>query len=347
MTHNRKVFFFGVAAASFAVFVSDVAVGACRLPEHPTSGELHDIYRISGSLPLQCMARVQGIDEKTKNALSVRESQCGPTVELDHIRFFPGRDGFSADFARRLGRSVAMLRPVANSILKVGTNAANVKPVGNGGDCTATLIGADLILTAGHCIDTTVNGTTSYVIGKNGAIREAKPSEIATETEAVFDYELSEGCDCVAERVYRVKEVVAFRSGNSKLRAGESIPTEFAILRLTPDEEGKLPDADIPIVPIAARSVAAKEPIAIIQHPNGALKHIGVGARLPTKDDSFLYDTVDTSGGTSGAAILSKAGEIVGLHVLRGCEISGSGSNKAVPVERLLAEESFRKGIGR
>lgn len=320
----------------------------CSLPQQPTFGDLRKIETITQALPAVCAARVQGLEPATQQGMTIRESQCNETVALDHVRFFNRTDAFSRELIERLARSVAMLRPIPGAVLREGSRNRPGRAIAPDGLCTGALVGTDLLLTAGHCIDTFVNGTYRWTRSSQGSWRLAEPVDISRQLEAVFDYELSVECGCVEESSRAVVDLVAFRSAGAELVGDEAIPTEFALLRLAPDPPGKKSGEQRQALPFAAKNAPFGSALAILQHPDGALKHVGVGVRIKAADDTVRYNVIDTYHGTSGAAVFNADGEIVGLHVLGGCNSPDERrANRAITVERLMANADFRTGVGK
>ncbi|MEZ4364337.1 MAG: trypsin-like peptidase domain-containing protein [Kofleriaceae bacterium] len=170
--------------------------------------------------------------------------------------------------------------------------------------CSGTLIGADLFLTANHCI------TTSPVVGKYVA----------------FNYERAAGSTTLlAQSHYRVDAV---------LEAG--LGADFAILRLAGS-----PGLTWGIAPVAVADPPVGAAITIIGHAKGGPKKIEAGTVLGFSTKTIQYNNLDTLGGQSGSAIWNDAGEIVGVHTNGGCTSRGTGYNYGQRISTIRAGSSI------
>ena len=175
----------------------------------------------------------------------------------------------------------------------------------------------DLFLTAGHCFDPVAGGFQAP--SRNGIF--IGPGEIAKVMQVNFDFQNA-------------------GSPPHALRPGQSFPivelvenglerghVDYAIVRLGRNAAGQLPGEVFGTLTAAARDLRkAGATLCIIQHPSGGPKKIEAGPMLVNKGGRIRYTDLDTNNASSGAAILSSAGEIVGVHTNGGCHLSG-GSN--------------------
>jgi Trypsin-like peptidase domain/von Willebrand factor type A domain len=159
--------------------------------------------------------------------------------------------------------------------------------------CSVTLIGPDLVITAGHCM--------------------ATPAEHAKSSSVIFNYELAPGGGLdwpanYAPRFFKVKEVVA-----QFWNEGTSGGVDYCIFRL------KVPPG-LPPIQLRHDLPGAGEKMYCIHHPNGAVKKLSVpiGDPLATAQSSdtngvFVSKDLHVSGGTSGSGLFDAAGRIVGV----------------------------------
>ena len=156
--------------------------------------------------------------------------------------------------------------------------------------CTATLIGPDLLVTAGHCVSMDAEVRT-------GAI--------------TFDFQT----DCEGDRpgAYSPKFHKLFRVIKSKF-----IPLEidYCVIQMVTPPGG----LGLPIVPLRPDTPPEGEPLFIVHHPRGAIKKISrypidpnckVLPIPPTDPGGRVYFNCDIDNGSSGSSIFDSAGRIV------------------------------------
>ncbi|MFD6104131.1 VWA domain-containing protein, partial [Nocardia salmonicida] len=167
---------------------------------------------------------------------------------------------------------------------------------GHVSSCTGTLIGADLFLTARHCLTDP----------SHEDLRSASVS---------FDYHSS--CDGTrpgshATRFFKVLDEVA--SGSPPTGSNPPVSTDWVILRLDA-APGALP------TPLRMRSAALinGETILTMHHPNGAAKKTQSGVY-----DGGAVSGFDYAGGSSGSSLFDVNGQVIGgpLASGAGCSVS-------------------------
>jgi hypothetical protein len=114
---------------------------------------------------------------------------------------------------------------------------------------------------------------------------------------------------------------------------GDPLITEGTVIEQSnaPDYALVQLDAVPPTVtptPLAAELAgAATDELVIIQHPRGQRKVIAEGSFLDSCDDLIYYLDLDTLIGSSGAGVLDRRGELVGVHTDGDCDDQGGGTN--------------------
>jgi V8-like Glu-specific endopeptidase len=163
--------------------------------------------------------------------------------------------------------------------------------------CSSSLIGEDLILTAGHCVDDDLK-------------------KWCAEYSVMFDYTSTHSQTIPKENVYGCKEVLyrVFK---------EPFGEDLAIIRLSRKVPGRKPIA-------IARSLIPGEKLSMIGYPLGIPQKVvddGEVTRLGPLKYSFRHN-VDSFSCNSGGPLFNTRGEQVGVLV------RGTGSNYSFPENR-------------
>ncbi len=183
-------------------------------------------------------------------------------------------------------------------------------------NCSGTLIGTDLVMTAGHCVDDR-SDCQGY--------------------RYVFDYFYrDEGTlePITADDVYRCDDIVV-----RELRGG----VDYAILRL--DRPVSPERRPAPIRP-TSEPLEAGEPLVIIGFGSGLPAKIDAGGVVldPRTDEGIYFDaSLDAFGGNSGSGVFDAAGRAVGILVRGATDYSTSGGCTRVAV---LPENRDEDGFG-
>ncbi|HST59848.1 MAG TPA: trypsin-like peptidase domain-containing protein [Longimicrobium sp.] len=191
------------------------------------------------------------------------------------------------DVRRRVARSVGM-------IVTVHPASATV-PFEHVSTCTVTLVGAEMVITAGHCLH----------------------PEDAVSSSVTFDFEVE--CGGAAPGSYnpgfhKVKKVL------HHLYAWENgIKYDYAFLQIAIPPGG----LGLPIIPMRTGLPAVGEQVFCVHHPNGAVKklsrpHGGGFATIFASSMGAIGVNLDVSGGSSGSALFDTAGNALGV-------LAGSG----------------------
>jgi hypothetical protein len=154
--------------------------------------------------------------------------------------------------------------------------------------CSVTLVGPDLVLTAGHCM--------------------ADPDEDVKSTSVIFNYQVE--CDGAKPggyvgRFHKAKRVVRHRW----------VPgvSDYCLMQIN------VPPGGLGIPPIEMRSdpPAVGEEVFGVHHPNGAVKKLSIShpgfETVVANDPSYIHVDFDVSGGSSGSGLFDTAGRITGV----------------------------------
>ena len=256
------------------------------------------------------------------------ESICGGTDDTQEVETYDGTRGVTRQFVDSHERAIGQLQwfdDLPQRFAGPGESPGDVTGVrwGSGG-----LIAHDLFITAGHCFDNTGGGWVRPL--RNGVT--IAPSEVATLMRINFIYQVD--------------------GATGQTRPGEPFPVnallehrvgglDFAIVRVGRNAAGQLPGEVYGVLPIASTDlVTGGATLCMIQHPSGRPKRIDAGPLLKNIGGKVEYNTLDTEGGSSGAPLLSTAGEFVGVHTNGGCT-QFSGANYGVAINAIRTASSL------
>jgi hypothetical protein len=88
-------------------------------------------------------------------------------------------------------------------------------------------------------------------------------------------------------------------------------------------------------------STQASDLLAIIQHPRGRPKVIAEGRYLDACTGKIFYTDLDTLVGSSGAGVLNRRGNLVGIHTDGDCTPDGRGSNRGWSAARIVEVSTY------
>lgn len=178
---------------------------------------------------------------------------------------------------------------LSGSTLRDRMNVCESEPYANqrsSAFCSGSLVGPDLILTAGHCV---------------------RSSSDCSRTKFVFGYGIdSEGKNpqqLPAADVYGCKEVI-----DSELQGSGA---DWAVIRLDRKVTNHVPlDLDV-------QNLSNGAPLVVIGHPSGLPTKIADGANVRDfNKPGFFVANLDTYGGNSGSAVFqADTGKVVGVLV--------------------------------
>ena len=135
------------------------------------------------------------------------ESQCGVTDDSQPVEQYDGTLGVTRAFVDAHQPMVGQLQ-WNNDLAAIYTNPGNVAGVRW---CTGALIGDNLFLTAGHCLDRTADGwQLPRVNGSNDVISS---QEIATRMHVNFNFQVDPNGNQRPEQAFAVTQMIEHRLG--------------------------------------------------------------------------------------------------------------------------------------
>jgi hypothetical protein len=188
-----------------------------------------------------------------------------------------------ADIRRSVSRSVGM-------IIHVDKSEFQSPQIDVLSTCSVTLVGPDLVITAGHCM--------------------AEPDEHARSSSVIFNYETDPNGDRPAghaPRFFKVKKVIA------QHWTPNVDDVDFCLFQL------EVPPG-LPPIQMRHDIPGAGEQVFGLHHPNGAVKKLSIPhaqgfATVVSSDVNNVRvpHSVHVSGGSSGSGLFDAAGRIVGV----------------------------------
>jgi len=205
------------------------------------------------------------------------------------------------------------------------------------GDCTSFLVGSDLMMTAGHCIQS---------------------AEECRNTQVVFDFfkpDITEKYVTIpSSSIYRCTELVS-----QNFSASDSQPNDYAIFRLDRPVQGRTP-LSLSNAPIAS---LVNHPVSTLGFPRGVfMKAADHGQVLALDSGAVSFRTnLDTFSGNSGSPIFDDTtGKVIGILISGSWDDNGQtvdghysqvdvaysefpkpGDRQITQIDPLLGEQAF------
>lgn len=184
--------------------------------------------------------------------------------------------------------------------------------------CSGTLIGADLVLCAGHCVSDSNN-----LNPRSGSV--------------CFDFQTN--CDGTRPgsynpRWYKVNKVVRSSTGS----------LDYSLLQLKTPVVGVVP------IPMRSDLPAVGDTVFEVHHPQAitkkvSAKHAGpqatISSIVPQNGIMFLFADCDLTGGSSGSALFDMSGKIIGI-----ADIAGHCANGYLSVTEVLRDIASQPQLG-
>lgn len=185
-----------------------------------------------------------------------------------------------------------------------------------GAFCSGTLVGDDLILTAGHCItDEAACADARFVFGykvdkKGGQARTTVPAKDVYSCKRIVKRDLDKPPSGFVSTAITILNVLLNRTG-----------PDYAVIQLDRKVEGRRP---LPLN--RSKGVKNGDRIFVIGHPVGLpVKVAGDASVRSSKPKSFFLTDLDTFGGNSGSAVFNaRTNKIEGILVRGGTDFADS-----------------------
>lgn len=254
----------------------------------------------------------------------VPEDICGEKADFQDVEGYDGALGVSKAYVKAHEPTTVQLQWVSDATIAKKLPGYSPGNVGGERWCTGTLIGVDLVLTAGHCFDVQEEALAGWIspfkLGPDLKPIPAPSTELAKLQVVNFGYQVNAKTGTIRKpTVYPIVALLEHRRGN----------LDYAIVRIGPGSDGKLPSAKIPPATVSTSAPVVDELIAVLQHPQGKPKKVEAGHVLKVDGSAVFYDDIDTLGGSSGSGVRDKDGKVIGVHTNGGCTPTG-GANRAV-----------------
>lgn len=150
-------------------------------------------------------------------------------------------------------------------------------------NCSGSLVGEDLVATAGHCISKSDCAKYAFIFGYKMTNASMAPDVVP------------------ADEVYSCKKVVAREVTGAQ---------DYALVRL--DRVVR----DHRILSLQRDPVEVQDPIYVVGHPSGLPTKVADGAQVRRQEGAFFRANLDTYGGNSGSAVFNaRTNEVVGILV--------------------------------
>ncbi len=188
-------------------------------------------------------------------------------------------------------------------------------------DCSGSLIGPDIILTAGHCVQTTKD---------------------CENTRIVFDYTLNSSSEKLislpAASVYRCQKIIAFSNVKNS--------TDFALIQLDRTVPGRKP------LEFSTENLTYQDPLMMIGHPMGLPTKLTMNGKVRSLiPEHYFTASLDAFSGNSGSAVFNQntkkiVGVLVrgesdfdrknGCYIAKQCDEDGCRGESITPVSEFL-----------
>lgn len=228
------------------------------------------------------------------SSLSTGASPTGVVYGDDSRRDLTSKDALTPEIRRAVEATAAVMSPFSLAEPKDGKIKISGRPLKqarglcdgvafadqtSASYCTAVLVSANRILTAGHCVG-----------------RDVKNCETMR---FVFGWTLESGDQVGVSDVYSCRRILHFEQD-----FGDPFKTDMALIELDRDVTGREP------VPVSFEALKAGEPVFSSGHPNGIPRKFSEGAVFAPADGASPYARaeVDTFSGDSGGPIFDGAG---------------------------------------
>lgn len=150
-------------------------------------------------------------------------------------------------------------------------------------NCSGSLVGEDLIATAGHCVKPSDCSRYAFVFGYRMLDAKTAPQLIP------------------ASEVYSCKQILARELSSAQ---------DYALVRL--DRVVR----DHRVLSLQKTPVDVHDSVYVIGHPAGLPTKVAGGAQVRKQEGAFFQANLDTYGGNSGSAVFnSRTNEVVGILV--------------------------------
>lgn len=218
------------------------------------------------------------------------------------------------------------------------------------GICSGTYVGNRLVITAAHCLSQAWWSSRgydfpSYEVG--GERRSLTSGQFARLLVVDFNYQANLQLLASADdlKPFPNREPLPFRvSGIVSPRPPaklDHVDLDYAVIGII-GTDVQLAGRQLGLAKVSTNTPKSNAGVVIFQHPLGDVKKVAHG-RIDSVADRILH-TATTEHGSSGAGVLDREGNLIGVHVEGGCDADGS-ANRALPFARIKPQ--LRRILGR
>ena len=211
-----------------------------------------------------------------------------------------------------------------------------------GAFCSGTLVGEDLILTAGHCItDSASCAKARFVFGFNDkAVKNIKPFNENVSLVPVDNNDVYSCSSIVKRNLGKQHNSTVGMIWDYIMYQHDKVAPDYALIKLDRKVKGHKP---LPVE--RSKKLNEGDSIFVIGHPVGLPVKVAGGATIRNnKPKNFYLTDLDTFGGNSGSAVFSSAtNKIIGILVRGSTDFVDAPDGRSCMIQNRVPQD-YGKG---